>query len=175
MRLQPHLPPGKTPRSAVIAPARHLLPRLPRKNQKLPPFAHPSSDVARPCSARSTPCSCDPSIFAVPRRLAAQASLRFFTLLLQYHHPTLEKFLSQYSLQPELYATSWFLTLFAHTLPLEQLFPVWYCTRHSRRARACPHARTDTHGRTRMSARACPHAQYIAQTQHPHAYALMGW
>lgn len=57
--------------------------------------------------------------------LALQCTLRLFRLLLQYHDPELCHQLDQYNLVPELYATPWFLTLFARNVPLELLFEVW--------------------------------------------------
>ncbi|CAM9959231.1 unnamed protein product, partial [Discosporangium mesarthrocarpum] len=54
--------------------------------------------------------------------LSLQICFRLFRLLLLYHHPSLCRFLDQYQLQPELYATPWFLTLFANSLDLPRLF-----------------------------------------------------
>ena len=53
-----------------------------------------------------------------------QICFRLFRLLLLYHHPRLCRFLDQYQLQPELYATPWFLTLFSNSLDLERLYEV---------------------------------------------------
>ncbi|CAM9232514.1 unnamed protein product, partial [Laminaria digitata] len=57
--------------------------------------------------------------------LSLQICFRLFRLLLLYHHPRLCRFLDQYQLQPELYATPWFLTLFSNSLDLERLYEVW--------------------------------------------------
>lgn len=57
--------------------------------------------------------------------ISLQICFRLFRLLLLYHHPQLCKFLDQYQLQPELYATPWFLTLFASTLELPVLYQIW--------------------------------------------------
>ncbi|CAM9324613.1 unnamed protein product, partial [Choristocarpus tenellus] len=57
--------------------------------------------------------------------LSLQICFRLFRLLLLYHHPRLCRFLDQYQLQPELYATPWFLTLFASSLDLPRLFEIW--------------------------------------------------
>eukprot|EP01138_Halocafeteria_seosinensis_P016356 gb/GECG01016687.1/.p1 GENE.gb/GECG01016687.1/~~gb/GECG01016687.1/.p1 ORF type:complete len:804 (+),score=104.71 gb/GECG01016687.1/:1-2412(+) len=57
--------------------------------------------------------------------ISLQCSLRLFRLLLQYHAPDICVFLDQYDLLPELYATPWFFTLFAHTLDPNLLLPLW--------------------------------------------------
>lgn len=56
--------------------------------------------------------------------LCAQICFRLFRLLLLYHHPRLCRFLDQYQLQPELYATPWFMTLFSNSLDLPRLYEV---------------------------------------------------
>lgn len=56
--------------------------------------------------------------------LSRQICFRLFRILLLYHHPRLCRFLDQYQLQPELYATPWFLTLFSNSLDLPRLFEV---------------------------------------------------
>lgn len=54
----------------------------------------------------------------------SQICFRLFRLLLLYHHPRLCRFLDQYQLQPELYATPWFMTLFSNSLDLPRLYEV---------------------------------------------------
>ncbi|CAM9684777.1 unnamed protein product, partial [Ectocarpus fasciculatus] len=54
--------------------------------------------------------------------LSLQICFRLFRLLLLYHHPRLCRFLDQYQLQPELYATPWFMTLFSNSLDLPRLY-----------------------------------------------------
>ncbi|GBG29182.1 TBC1 domain family member 23 [Hondaea fermentalgiana] len=56
---------------------------------------------------------------------ALQCSFRLFRLLLLYHDPELCNFLDTHSLSPELYATPWFLTLFARNVPLKVLYQLW--------------------------------------------------
>lgn len=60
----------------------------------------------------------------VPRVFRGQICFRLFRLLLLYHHPRLCRFLDQYQLQPELYATPWFMTLFSNSLDLPRLYEV---------------------------------------------------
>ena len=48
-----------------------------------------------------------------------------FTHVLQYHDPVLCLHLQRTHYVPELYAISWFLTLFAHVLPLAKVCRVW--------------------------------------------------
>lgn len=57
--------------------------------------------------------------------ISLQCSLRLLSLLLQYHDPKLAMYLEQYTCVPELYATPWFLTLFARSLAKEELFTLW--------------------------------------------------
>ena len=57
--------------------------------------------------------------------LSLQASLRLFRLLLQYHDPPICAVLDQFDVVPELYATPWFLTLFARGHDAAVLFPLW--------------------------------------------------
>ena len=54
-----------------------------------------------------------------------QAAFRLFRLVLLYHDPELTGHLDQFEIVPELFATSWFLTLFAQLLPIESLFQTW--------------------------------------------------
>jgi rhodanese-related sulfurtransferase len=56
----------------------------------------------------------------------AQAMFVIINLLLQYFEPVLFNHLKQYSVTPELYATSWFVTLFSTKIPEFQLvFSLW--------------------------------------------------
>jgi hypothetical protein len=57
--------------------------------------------------------------------VSLQCSMRLFRLLLQHHDPELCKVLDQYDVVPELYATPWFLTLFARSLSRPMLFQAW--------------------------------------------------
>eukprot|EP00938_MAST-03A_sp_MAST-3A-sp1_P003956 g3956.t1 len=66
-----------------------------------------------------------PTMFSGKDFNLLNASLRFYELLLQYHDPKLSTLLLQYGLKSQLYATPWFVTLFAHTLPLEHIYSVW--------------------------------------------------
>eukprot|EP00466_Bigelowiella_natans_P016639 jgi/Bigna1/133017/aug1.19_g7725 len=54
-----------------------------------------------------------------------QSVFRVFRLLLLYHDPVLCNFLDQYDIIPELYASSWFITLHANRMPLNMLFELW--------------------------------------------------
>lgn len=54
-----------------------------------------------------------PTIFIDADFKALQAQMLIFQRLLQYFHPKLSNFLDQLSIGPELYASPWFLTLFA--------------------------------------------------------------
>jgi len=56
---------------------------------------------------------------------ALQCTFRLFRLLLQYHDPELCNHLDTHNLSPELYATPWFLTLFARSVPINVLFRLW--------------------------------------------------
>jgi len=66
-----------------------------------------------------------PTMFSGKDFSLLNASLRFYELLLQYHDPKLSNLLLQYGLRSQLYATPWFVTLFAHTLPLKHIYSVW--------------------------------------------------
>eukprot|EP00941_MAST-03F_sp_MAST-3F-sp1_P001081 g1081.t1 len=57
--------------------------------------------------------------------VSLQCQLRLFHLLLQFHDPKLCNHLARFEMMPELYATPWFLTLFAHSTPLDVLFRIW--------------------------------------------------
>jgi len=54
-----------------------------------------------------------------------QSVFRVFRLLLMYHDPLLCKFLDQYDMVPELYASSWFITLHANRVPINMLVKLW--------------------------------------------------
>jgi hypothetical protein len=54
-----------------------------------------------------------------------QCSFKIYRLLLQYHDPDLCNALDRGNMGPELYATPWLMTLWAHGLPLSLLFKVW--------------------------------------------------
>ena len=56
---------------------------------------------------------------------AMEERLSIFKKLHMYHDPELAGHLHHISFPPELYAISWFLTLFAHTLPMEKIFKLW--------------------------------------------------
>ena len=58
--------------------------------------------------------------------VSLQCSFRLFRLLVLYHDPTLASILDQYELPPELYASPWFLTLFARNHSnLAIVFSLW--------------------------------------------------
>lgn len=54
-----------------------------------------------------------------------QVSFRLFRLLLAYHAPQLGSRLDQWDVPPELYATGWFLTLFARGTPPGLVMTLW--------------------------------------------------
>ncbi|KAL9653308.1 hypothetical protein ABK040_011015 [Willaertia magna] len=56
---------------------------------------------------------------------AMEERLALFQKLLCYHDPELAGHLRDIHFPPELYAISWFLTLFAHSLPMEKIFKLW--------------------------------------------------
>lgn len=56
-----------------------------------------------------------------------QCIFTLFRLLLLYHDPELCNFLTTNDMGPELYASSWFITLFANRCKLEVLFYLWDC------------------------------------------------
>ncbi|CAM9583909.1 unnamed protein product, partial [Phaeothamnion confervicola] len=57
--------------------------------------------------------------------VSLQICFRLFRLLLLYHHPRLCKFLDRGDMTPELFATPWFLTLFAVNVDLDTLYALW--------------------------------------------------
>ncbi|KRY92428.1 TBC domain-containing protein kinase-like protein [Trichinella pseudospiralis] len=54
-----------------------------------------------------------------------QEYLGVFKMLIAFYNAKLYNHLSKVNFQPELYAIPWFLTMFAHVLPLHKLFHVW--------------------------------------------------
>ena len=56
---------------------------------------------------------------------ALQSCFRLFELLLGLHDPELRSALDRAGLRPELYASSWFMTLFAQSVPLDALLKLW--------------------------------------------------
>lgn len=54
-----------------------------------------------------------------------QCVFTLFRFLLLYHDPTLCNYLEQYDMGPELYASSWFMTVYANRLKPELLFHLW--------------------------------------------------
>ena len=54
--------------------------------------------------------------------ISLQCVLRLFRLLLRFHDPELCAHMDRHDMLPELYATPWFLTLFAHSTPLDVLY-----------------------------------------------------
>ena len=56
---------------------------------------------------------------------ALQTLFALFRLLLQYHDPELSLYLDLHTIGPELYASSWFITLFANRLKPDLLFILW--------------------------------------------------
>ncbi|KAG2392700.1 hypothetical protein C9374_011425 [Naegleria lovaniensis] len=56
---------------------------------------------------------------------AMEERLAIFKKLHMYHDPELAGHLHHISFSPELYAISWFLTLFAHSLPIEKIYKLW--------------------------------------------------
>jgi uracil phosphoribosyltransferase len=56
---------------------------------------------------------------------ALQCIFRQFELLLQYHDPELAHVLSECDIGPELYASSWFITMYANRLEMDVLLHFW--------------------------------------------------
>jgi TBC domain-containing protein kinase-like protein len=54
-----------------------------------------------------------------------EKKLQVFQKLLAYHDPELFLHLKNKQFSPELYVIPWFLTLFAHVLPLEKVYKLW--------------------------------------------------
>jgi len=56
---------------------------------------------------------------------ALQCTFKLFRMLLLYHDPELCSRLDTHNLRPELYATPWFLTMFARNMPIEIVYRLW--------------------------------------------------
>lgn len=56
---------------------------------------------------------------------ALQSSLSLITILLKYHEPELYNSFENAMISPEIYATSWLLTLFANKCSLEVVYHLW--------------------------------------------------
>eukprot|EP00808_Paulinella_micropora_P011439 g1691.t1 len=66
-----------------------------------------------------------PSLFLDEEFQSLRAIFAMFALLLQYHAPALARCFHRQGVSPELFATPWFLTLFAHKLPLDLAWLLW--------------------------------------------------
>ena len=66
-----------------------------------------------------------PSIFSHSDFESLRCTFRAFRLLLLYFDPQLGTHIDRSGILPELYATAWFITLFARDCPLELLWCVW--------------------------------------------------
>uniref|UniRef100_A0A7S1KTF5 Rab-GAP TBC domain-containing protein n=1 Tax=Percolomonas cosmopolitus TaxID=63605 RepID=A0A7S1KTF5_9EUKA len=56
---------------------------------------------------------------------AMEYQLCMFEKLLSYHEPQISHHMDIIGFKPELYTIPWFLTLFAHVLPIEKIFRLW--------------------------------------------------
>ncbi|XP_046918189.2 LOW QUALITY PROTEIN: TBC domain-containing protein kinase-like protein [Dermatophagoides farinae] len=56
---------------------------------------------------------------------AIQEYLALFQVIIAFHDPVLSNHLASLKFVPDLYAISWFLTMFTHILPLYQIFQLW--------------------------------------------------
>ncbi|GMI23049.1 hypothetical protein TrCOL_g8125 [Triparma columacea] len=65
------------------------------------------------------------NVYADDGHTALQCCFRFFRVLLLYHSPNVCKLLDGHRLPPELYASGWFLTLFAQRLEMTDLYSFW--------------------------------------------------
>ncbi|GAM16940.1 hypothetical protein SAMD00019534_001150 [Acytostelium subglobosum LB1] len=66
------------------------------------------------------------SILYVPNNYAALSEIMLtYTQLLSYHDPELSCHLINVQLEPNLYAIPWFITIFAHLLPLDKIDILW--------------------------------------------------
>lgn len=63
--------------------------------------------------------------FESDNSMAMQHALALFDKLLLFHDPELALHLHNIGYHPELYAIPWFLTLYAHVLPIEKLLRLW--------------------------------------------------
>jgi len=66
-----------------------------------------------------------PNTFTDSEFGALQCIFRLFKLLLQYHDPELSLFLDQYDTPPEVYASQWFVTLYAQKCAIDTLLQIW--------------------------------------------------
>eukprot|EP00668_Euglena_longa_P014064 GGOE01018032.1.p1 GENE.GGOE01018032.1~~GGOE01018032.1.p1 ORF type:complete len:938 (+),score=210.33 GGOE01018032.1:23-2815(+) len=66
-----------------------------------------------------------PHFFASNHSAVMEERLARYTKVLAYHDPELSTHLQQLDLRPELYAIPWFLTLFAHVLPIPKVHLLW--------------------------------------------------
>jgi uracil phosphoribosyltransferase/rhodanese-related sulfurtransferase len=66
-----------------------------------------------------------PNTFTDTEFGALQCIFRLFKLLLQYHDPELSSFLDQHNTPPELYATPWFVTMWAQKCEIDTLLHLW--------------------------------------------------
>ena len=65
------------------------------------------------------------NVYSDDEFLSLQCAFRLFEKTLQYHDPKLAHHFEQFELVPELYATSWFITLFSQSVPIHLLFQIW--------------------------------------------------
>eukprot|EP00667_Euglena_gracilis_P002247 EG_transcript_2248 len=66
-----------------------------------------------------------PHFFASNHSAVMEERLARYTKILSYHDPELATHLHQLELSPELYVIPWFLTLFAHVLPIPKVHLLW--------------------------------------------------
>jgi Rab-GTPase-TBC domain/Rhodanese-like domain len=66
-----------------------------------------------------------PSIFNDHEFESLQCIMRVFNMLLKYHDPKLCTYLDSHDILPELYATPWFITLFARKMSLPVVCRLW--------------------------------------------------
>jgi len=64
-------------------------------------------------------------LFLPDNSVELQHRMWSFSMLLVWHDPQLALHLTRLNFQPELYTIPWFLTLFAHVLPLDKTFALW--------------------------------------------------
>lgn len=66
-----------------------------------------------------------PNTFTDSEFGALQCIFRLFKLLLQYHDPELSSFLDQHDTPPEVYASQWFVTIYAQKCEIDILLQLW--------------------------------------------------
>ena len=66
-----------------------------------------------------------PDIFVMDNHLALQERLLGLHHILSFLDPILSNHLTNIGVTPNLYAISWFLTMFAHVLPMNLVYEVW--------------------------------------------------